>query len=330
MRHKTESEAVKTLIQIKGESFRNYRALWDKVNAFEKETAFPLFLHIEPNYRCNFRCPMCTQGNPDLMEKFGYSERLTTKDIVGILEEGRRHNCPSISFQGDNEPFLIKEIPDWFAMARDAGFLDIMVNSNGSVMTTRLADRILESGLTRIRFSLDAVTEETYGKIRIGGNFKKVVKNIEYFLKVRSLRNAALPRVGVNFVKMAINVHELESFVDCWNDKVDFIVVQDFMAPDIDGDYHSLDVANRAPVNDFRCAQPWQRLYIRGNGDVTACCAMFNSLLKLGNIKEQSLHEIWHSQNARDLRRLHKEGRFRENEVCLKCSKNGIGEMGGD
>jgi radical SAM protein with 4Fe4S-binding SPASM domain len=321
--HRTEGEIVEELATLKGPDFRAYREHWDAANRFELETDFPLFLHIEPNYVCNFRCSMCTQGIPELKARFGYEESLSTADIARILDEARRHGCPSISFQGDNEPFLIKPITDWFAMARDAGFLDIMVNTNGSAMTPDLARRIVESGLTRIRFSLDAVTEETYARIRIGGNFAKVTRNIMTLLETRARLNSPLPKVGVNFVKMAVNSVELEPFLAHWGSIVDFVVVQDYMTPDIDGDYHALDVAGRVTEDEFRCAQPWQRLYIRGNGDVTPCCAMFSSRLTLGNVREQSLHALWHSPQAVALRRLHAEGRFRENPICLKCSKSG-------
>lgn len=326
---RTEADIVEDLKELGGAGFQAYRQLWDKVNRFELETEFPLFLHIEPNYHCNFRCPMCTQGVPELKKKFGYSERLETADIAKIIEQARLAGCPSISFQGDNEPFLIKEIPDWFRMAREAGFLDIMVNTNGSVMNERLATRIIESGLTRIRFSLDAVSEAMYSKIRIGGNFTKVRRNIELFLDIRSRMQSPLPKVGVNFVKMAVNAHEVEPFKQYWAPKVDYIVIQDFMTPDIQGDYKHLDVADRPPVPEFRCQQPWQRLYIRGNGDVTPCCAMFSSYLKLGNANEHSLADLWNSPQARELRKLHAEGRYRENPVCLKCSKNGGGGESG-
>ncbi len=320
---KSEEAIVDELKEICGEKFVAYRNNWDKVNRFELETSFPMFLHVEPNYLCNFRCPMCTQGVPELKEKFGYSERLTTSDIERILNEGREAGCPSISFQGDNEPFLIKEIPDWFYMAREAGFLDIMVNTNGSVMTEKLARRIIQSGLTRIRFSLDAITEGTYSKIRVGGNYSKVYSNIDFFVDIRKRLGAVLPKVGVNFVKMAVNQHEVAAFEEYWSSRVDYVVIQDFMTPDIQGDFSGLDVEHRSAVEDFRCPQPWQRLYIRGNGDVTPCCAMFSSYLKLGNIKQSSLAELWTSKPARELRRLHAEGRFRENPVCLKCSKTG-------
>jgi radical SAM protein with 4Fe4S-binding SPASM domain len=323
VKYKTEADIVEQLKEIQGPAFVEYRKKWEKVNRFELETEFPMFLHIEPNYTCNFECPMCTQGIPELKEKFGYKERLTTEGVAKILGEAKKHGCPSVSFQGDNEPFLIKEITTWFSMARDAGFLDIMVNTNGSVMTEDLAKRICQSGLTRIRFSLDAITEETYSKIRIGGSFKKVYGNIDLFLKVRAELGSRLPRVGVNMVKTSMNAHEEEAFKDYWNPKVDFIVVQDFMTPDVEGKFEHLDIEDRAPVNDFKCPQPWQRLYLRGNGDVTPCCAMFSSYLKLGDWNKKDLAELWNSKEAKDLRQLHAEGRYRENPICLKCSKNG-------
>lgn len=325
---KTEADIVRQLIELKGPEFKAYREKWDKVNSFKLETDFPMFLHIEPNYACNFRCPMCTQGNPELKEKFGYTERLTTTGIAKILAEAQKHGCPSISFQGDNEPFLIREITTWFQMAREAGFLDIMVNTNGSIMTPDLAKRIVESGLTRIRFSLDAITEETYKRIRVGGDFHKTYANIELFLSVRKELGSMLPRVGVNFVRTSMNAHEVEAFKDYWNPKVDFIVIQDFMTPDVQGKFEHLDVDDRAAVENFKCPQPWQRLYIRGNGDVTPCCAMFSSYLKLGDSRETSLADLWNSKEARALRQLHAEGRYRENPICLKCSKNG-GAAGG-
>lgn len=323
--YRTESDIVRRLTELKGPAFQAYRERWNQVNAFELETDFPMFLHIEPNYHCNFECPMCVQGIPELKQKFGYDERLKTEDIRRILEEGAKHGCQSVSFQGDNEPLLIKEIPEWFAMARDLGYLDIMVNSNGSAMTPRLAERILKSGLTRIRFSIDSVDPEIYAQIRIGGVLEKTLANIDMFLAKRAELGLELPMVGVNAVKMNLNAPGIDAFIDHFKDKVDFIVVQDFMTPDTEGAYEHMDVPDRVADDDFRCNQPWQRLYIRGNGEVTPCCAMFSSYLKLGNIRERSLHDLWNDPMARDLRKLHKDGRYRENDVCLKCSKAGGG-----
>jgi radical SAM protein with 4Fe4S-binding SPASM domain len=266
---------------------------------------------------------MCVQGIPELRKKFGYIEKLKTEQIKKILEEGQRYNCPSISFHGDNEPFLAPEMTDWFKMARDHGFIDIMVNTNGSTIDRELARKIVESGVTRLRFSLDAISKETFEIVRRSKELPQIMKNIEMFIEVRDEMNSPLPKVGVNFIKMAANIHELEPFIEYWNPKVDYIVIQDYMTHDVKGDYGHLDIDNRNPLADFKCVFPWQRVFIRGDGDVLPCCTAFSTYMKIGNIYEDSIYNIWQSKKARDLRKLQAEGRYMENEYCLECSRSG-------
>ena len=54
----------------------------------------------------------------------------------------------------------------------------IQLFSNGSVLDDNKIDRIIESGLNDIRFSIDGVKKETYEKIRKGLNFEKTISNI--------------------------------------------------------------------------------------------------------------------------------------------------------
>ena len=65
-----------------------------------------------------------------------------------------------------------------------------------------MVKKILEAGLTRLRFSLDAATKETFEKIRIGADYESVMKNIERFVELRNKGGYKLPVIGVNFVKM--------------------------------------------------------------------------------------------------------------------------------
>ena len=46
-------------------------------------------------------------------------------------------NCPSISPQGNNEPFLIKDLHKYINYAYKKGFIDIMLNNNGSAITPK-------------------------------------------------------------------------------------------------------------------------------------------------------------------------------------------------
>ena len=77
---------------------------------------------------------------------------------------------------------------------------------------------------------MDALTPETYSKVRVGSiKLDRVIKNIETFLELRSKGNYKLPLVGVSFVKMKQNEHELENFINFWKNKVDMISIQSWV-----------------------------------------------------------------------------------------------------
>ena len=50
------------------------------------------------------------------------------------------------------------------------------------------------------------------------------------------------------------------------------------------------------------------------------CCA-FNKFLNIGKLDQMSLHQAWNSKKMKDLRKLHKEGKFYQNQICLKVFK---------
>ena len=82
-----------------------------------------------------------------------------------------------------------------------------------------------------------------------------------------------------------------------------------------------MDINKVENKENIKCNQPWQRLFIKGNNEVHPCCAMFNKYLPLGNLSKMSLFEAWNSDKMKQLRSIHKNGKYYENEVCLKCLK---------
>ena len=318
-----EEDVNSKLISILGEKFETYRKKWDQVNNFELETDFPLFLQVETNQICNLKCPACPIGAPDAYEKYISPDKMSWELYEKIVLEGEKYNCPSIEPQGTNEPLLDQNLENYIKFASDHGFIDIMMNTNATVLTESRSRSLLKSGITRLRFSLDAATKETYEKVRLGGKYETTIQNIENFLKIRKEENNQLPVVGVNFCKLSYNEHEEEKFVENWIDKVDFIVIQEFQPPELEHSYNELlpstSKYREKIVSEFHCQQPWQRVVITNKGEVCPCCAFFRTELSLGNIKDQSIHYYWNSQEMKNLRKIHKNGNFKENEWCKKC-----------
>jgi len=328
----SEEDVNIRLGQIIGEKFQNYRKKWDAVNRFELETDFPIFLQLETNQICNLKCPSCPIGQEDGDKKYISSENMGWEMYKKIILEGEKYGCPSVEPQGTNEPLLDPNLEGYIKFASEHGFMDIMLNTNGTLLSEQRSRKFLKSGITRVRFSLDAATKETYEKVRLGGKYETTMNNIEKFLKIKKQENYELPVVGVNFCKTKFNEHEEKLFIETWKDKVDFIVIQDFQPPDLTKNYSEFLTSSTSVFREkiqksgFNCQQPWQRVLIRSNGEVCPCCAFFSEELTLGNLKNHSIHELWNSKEMRNLRDIHKTGNWQENDWCKKC----INHMGGD
>ena len=330
----SEGDINSKLASIIGKRFEEYREKWNAANRFELETDFPLFLHLETSQICNLRCPSCPIGQPDAYTKYISSEKMDPNLYRKIILEGEKYHCPSMEPQGTNEPFLDPNLEDYIRFAADHGFIDIMLNTNGTLLTEERARKVLKSGITRLRFSLDAATKETFEKVRLGAKYDVTMKNIERFLEIKKQEKLELPVVGVNFCKTKFNEHEEEAFIEKWIDKVDFFVIQDFQPPDLDtnySEYLSSESVFREKIKEsgYNCQQPWQRVLVRSSGEVCPCCAFFSKELSLGNLKDHTIHELWNSKEMCDLRDMHKRGDYGENPWCKKCINHMCGNYNG-
>ena len=327
-----EKDINEKLIAVLGNKFLEYRKRWNKVNNLELITDFPLFLHVELNQKCNYECPHCIIGNIDDVEKFYPKENgnIDFEAFKKIVDEGAEHNCPSISPQGDNEPLLIKNFEDYLYYAHKKNFIDIMFNTNGSPLTEERAQKILDSGVTRLRISLDAYTDEVYKKVRVGAiDLEKVKRNIFKFLDLRDKGNYKLPIVGVSFCKIKTNEHEAKQFEDYWRDKVDFFSSQTYVPPTLTNvkyfDFYTEDQFLKQSKKKFNCNQPYQRVVIRNN-KIYPCCvtlALPNDRSKdnliIGDLTNSTIYEAWNGKKMTELRDIHKNGDFRKNEICAGC-----------
>lgn len=314
------------LTQILGKKFSDYRDRWNKVNKFELITDFPLFLHVELNQKCNYECPHCIIGDENLTNSmFNEKENIGFEQYKRICDEGSEHNCPSISPQGNNEPYLNKNIEDYFYYAHKKGFIDIMINNNASALTDKRIKKTLDSGITRIRFSLDAYSPEIYKKVRVGSlPLAKVEKNIHRFLELKEKGGYKLPVTGVSFCVLSTNEHEKQKFIDKWKDVVDQVSIQTFMPPKFDkkfnhyNKYYVKSQFKDQPATFFRCVQPFQRVVIR-NQNITPCCANDGVDLSIGDLRFTSIYEAWNSASMTNLRKLHFNNNFKDNPICNAC-----------
>lgn len=297
-----------------GLDYRKYRKKWDMANRGHLFD-FPLFLEVETSYACNYRCPKCPRQAINHTQNSGF---LNDALIDKILAEAKKYHMPSITFSHGGEPLMRRDLPLLIRKTKEAGILDRMFHTNGLLLGKDLSRELIESGLTKINFSLDAASAEIYNKVRPGGDYLKVVANINDFLEIKKRIGKSYPRVRVSFVVSEENRHEQKKFYELWKDKVNIISFQrcyDFTKLNSSDDN---DLSICSSLN-YSCTQLWQLLTISYEGDILICEHDYNHNFVLGNLNIHSIYECWHSKVINDFRKLHKDNKWHQIPLCRKC-----------
>ena len=323
--HRSKSKDVNELLaDAIGQKFIDYRKAWDKVNRYELETDFPLHIQLDMDQKCNLKCVQCPlqDEQDDFLDFFAGDNKLTWSDYKNIIAEGKEHNCPSIALTGLTEPLLDKNLEKYLLYAKDNNFMDIMINSNATLLTKERSKKLLDSGLTRIRFSIDAASTESFKIIR-KGKYEKVIRNINNFLEMKEKGGYKLPVTGVNFVKMSLNEHEVDKFQSYWEDRVDMVSIQTYIPLNSEEYNKAYYPADQYGLTDqlekFQCPQPFQRVVLN-NRYITPCCA-YDEELVFGEIGKDTIYDVWNGKQMKEIRAQHRDHKYKDNATCKACAE---------
>ena len=279
-----------------------------------QEHAHPLQIDVELNAGCNMACPFCIHG----YEKID-NNLLDRKKFEKILKEAVSIGVKSVKFNYINEPMLRKDLEEIIRWTRDQGIINIYMVTNGTLLTPKRRQSLMQSGLTKLFISLDAVTEETYNKQRLSGQFNKVVTNVLAFIKERNELGQEFPLVRVSFLRNQINKHEEKVFQEFWQDKADLIAFQKMN--EIPDRKTSLTISD-AEMPSKGCDLPFKQLVIDDDGEILPCCKLAGKKLPIGNIDTMTLQEAWDSSKMKHLRRIHSTKEWQNHDICRNCMCN--------
>jgi radical SAM protein with 4Fe4S-binding SPASM domain len=311
------------LAEIKGSAFLRYREKWQAAGDFIMTPQWPLHLDVDTNYTCNLSCVMCPLGAGGF--PVSYPKKFLDFSLYKkVLTEGADQGLASIRLGITGEPLLRPDILDFVRLARDLGLLDIMLITNGLLLTREMSAELIESGLTRLMVSLDAARSRTYDRIRKGGDFGRVMENVLDFLALRSQAGSDLPLLRVSFVRMSLNEEDDEDFRRFWEERADYMAFQEY-ANIMEREETDFFRQDRPRVLEFRCPDPFQRMGLFVNGDLFPCCSDFGRLAPMGNAKHDTISQVWQSKAAVRLRQLHKNGGFASDPICRRCALSSTG-----
>jgi radical SAM protein with 4Fe4S-binding SPASM domain len=221
-----------------------------------------------------------------------------------------------LRFWGIGEPLLNRDIEH---MIGEGGPLAERTElaTNGSLLA-RHALQIVRSGLQYIRISVYSTSNIGY-ELESGSRFKlsDIMDGVRQLVSRRMTAGSETPRITANFV--TTHAEEVPLFRQQWEGLADDTRVE-IMHNWGGTDSRLVQIAS--PLTESRevCSKPFYELVIKANGDVTPCCADWDGSLKVGNVLEQSLLEIWSGEKMQGIRRLHLQGRRADLSMCRECT----------
>ena len=266
---------------------------------------FPHMVDIELTNTCNLKCKMCPTGTDTTTRRKGFMS-LATASQVAI--ECAKHYTP-IRLIRWGESMLS---PDCFRIVRliKSFGLKCHMNTNGTLVDFDTINDIISSGLDSIKFSFQGVDSEEYSTWRSGGDYIRLCGWIKHLYVQRGQQRKRHPYIQIGTtVTSSTNDMAIDAFCESMGKICDDVSVG-----------KTENIINPGPVKETpRCPEVFDRISVSWDGTVTACCRDYDNLLMLGNIKHQTIQEMWHGKSINRIRQYLLNGEHNKLPVCRSC-----------
>lgn len=289
----------------------------------------PFTIYLELTNICNFKCSFCPMHFEDYSEIAGGSFTLGDAEIEKIFTDIKQlGRLKTLNLYMMGEPFVNRKLTDYIALAKRMDIAErIIVTTNGTLITPAVAEKIVASGLDYIRFSIYGTTQDELA-VTAGTKvpLERIVSNIRTLKSIRDSHGSQTPHVYIKTIDSgdaARNARFRTLFQDVgdetaiepamnWNDSVDEINLSGLGEQVLNTPY----LSHKKEV----CPFPFYTLVINADLQVTVCCTDWRKETVVGNLKAQSLEEIWRGEAMRNFRLTHLERRRLEIPACTKCT----------
>src|SRR3982074_994201 len=150
--------------------------------------AEPVCLYLETTNRCNLLCTTCPRTFEALEPPADMGWELFTR----IVDEFPR--IARVALRGRGEPVVVPALPRMIRYLKDRGTY-VLFNTNGTLLSRRKGQELIDSGLDELRVSLDAAEPKAFKLVRGRDMFRRIVRNISAFRTMQRGLGIEQPRV---------------------------------------------------------------------------------------------------------------------------------------
>ena len=283
-------------------------------------------LNFALSNRCNAKCIWCptTRG---IKSNFDMDTELVYKIVDEVSSKEFPYKLKTIHISENGEALYHKDFVDivrYIKRKLPDARLDML--SNFGLMSKKVAKVLTEEKIfDTIQVNIDGHDEHSYRAVK-GIPFKSVMKNLKYFLEYRRDYNPELDfKINVMpafeytatvYYALGENPEQVkpgqavpfstydmvcQSLLDHLGSELyDSLTTIKHSKPGLWAERDKFKKLGFDPEQNLKCPMVdvlEQSIYVAPNGDYYACCLDDNNDLVLGNLKDNTVLELWHSQD---------------------------------
>lgn len=279
---------------------------------------FPPMVVVSVGTKCNYMCDHCFY--PTYIQQTNYCQyNMDLEVFKKIAKEIAEHPKSVLRLIAWGEPLLHPQLVDFVRyMKKIAPKNKVTLITNGSLLTSKYSENLLQAGLDMIEISLDAATESTYAIRRrnnIKNIFSRVQANVRDFIKQKDKLGSNC-KILVSYIVWPDkeSEKEFEKFFGIWSDIVDDVVKRPL---------HSfkgtIPIQHQIQDNRVACFGLWARCDITPWGEISVCYNDWERSNILTDLKkiDVNIENTWNGDKLHQLQEGQQKGKFCG--ICKDC-----------
>ena len=270
---------------------------------------FPSQITINITEVCNLECIHCP--HPVFKTQPFYKARFLEPELNKKLVDECKGRTKFLRYSSEGEPLIHPKAYEMVQYAVESGTFTTLT-TNGTILNEKRAKKLLDSGIHMVDISLDAFKNETYAKIRLGGDLQVTRNNV-----LRLLNWSKTTKIVVSFIKQDLNADEEDNFRTFWEGHGAIVIVRN---------QHSaagsiVDISRLLKSKETRrpCVYPWERTKLSPHGFITFCPADWVRGSDVIDYRKTTIEETWNGEFYTNLRKAHLTNDFSKHGFCGQC-----------
>lgn len=275
--------------------------------------AHPSDIIFEPVNACNHRCTFC-----GLVSATRKRALLSLELTKSLLKQAYAMGVRSAGFYGCGEPFLDQYLAERIRFAVERGYTYTYVTTNGGVADHDSLKRVLDAGLSSLKFSINAGTPRSYLTVHGRDDFEKVLDNLRFAAEYNAERLNGKLILSVSSVNSIYSEGETDVLRALVEPYVNELVI--YGMNDQSGYRNNRKIVGSVESRRRKapCAMVFNRIHIKAEGYLSACCEDYMNYLVVADLGKTKLEDAWNSSLFVELRRRHLEGTLK-GTMCHYC-----------